>query len=260
MEPRAELQELVEIMARLRAPDGCPWDAQQTLDTLKTFLLEETYEVLEAIEDGDPQSHCEELGDLLFQIVFQCQLAREKGWFDIHQVIGAVASKIKRRHPHVFGQEKVENAEQVVANWERIKKAEKSQRTSVLDGLPRALPALLLAHRLSERAARVGFDWQNAEQVQEKIEEEMAELREAMATRDLKAIEHELGDLLFALSNLARHLKLAAEDCLRAACGRFVQRFQLLEKMAAERSIDLPSASLDTLEGLWQEAKKSLPE
>jgi MazG family protein len=260
MEPRAELQELVEIMARLRAPDGCPWDAQQTLDTLKTFLLEESYEVLEAIEKGDPQAHCEELGDLLFQIVFQCQLAREKGWFDIWQVIGAVAGKIKRRHPHVFGQEKVENAEQVVANWERIKKAEKSGRASALDGLPQALPALLFAHRLSERAARVGFDWQNAQQVQEKVEEEMAELREAMAARDLQAIEHELGDLLFALSNLARHLKLAAEDCLRSACRRFVRRFNLLEKMAAERAIHLPSASLDTLEGLWQEAKKSLPE
>ncbi len=261
MGEKRELRELVEIMTRLRAPDGCPWDREQSLDTLKTFLIEEAYEVLEAIEKADSQGHREELGDLLFQIVFQCQIASEQGRFDIFDVIAGIADKIRRRHPHVFGSERADTAEQVVATWERIKKVEKASgagRSSVLDGLPRSLPALLMAHRLSERAARVGFDWTRPEQVLDKFEEEIAELKQALQQGGKDTVECELGDVMFAAANLARHVGLSAEDALRRANRRFEQRFRLVEKMAAERGLDLSTAGIEALESLWQESKRLL--
>jgi len=258
---KRELEDLVRIMARLRAPDGCPWDREQDHHSLKSFLIEEAYEVLDAIESGDKRAHCEELGDVLFQIVFQCQVAEEKGQFDIHDVIDAIATKIVRRHPHVFGSESASTAEEVITKWERIKSEERSEKTpgearSALDGLPQALPALLAAHRLSERAARVGFDWQSPDQVQAKVEEEFDELRRAREASDADAIAWELGDLLFAISNLARHLGTCAEDLLRSANQRFADRFKLVEKYAAERGIDLERADIELLESLWQEAKQ----
>ncbi len=249
-------------MTRLRAPDGCPWDREQDLDSLRSFLIEESYEVLDAIERRDPKSLQEELGDVLFQIVFQCQVAAEKGWFDIDDVIDGIGRKITRRHPHVFGSEKADTPAEVVATWERVKKEEKSRanksQPSALDGLPRSLPALLAAQRLSERAARVGFDWRDASEVIPKVAEELEELRLALGSGERPEIEWELGDLLFALTNLCRHLDLGAEDLLRACNVRFDARFRLVEKLGRERGIDLAAADIETIESLWREAKKAL--
>jgi len=249
-------------MARLRSPDGCPWDRDQDLHSLRSFLIEEAYEVLEAIEQGDENALREELGDVLFQIVFQCQLASEQGWFDIDNVIDGIARKITRRHPHVFGKAKAETPAEVVATWERVKKEEKKQagksQPSALDGLPRSLPALLFAQRLSERAARVGFDWRDASEVMSKVTEELEELRQALDDGKRAEIEWELGDLFFALTNLARHLDLSAEDLVRACNMRFDARFRLVEKIGRERGIDLAAADIETLESLWGEAKETL--
>jgi len=260
---KAKLAQLVEIMSRLRAPDGCPWDRQQTFDTLKTYLVEEAYEVLEAIESGTPEQLLEELGDLLFQIVFQCQLAAEAGWFDIDDVVATISRKIIRRHPHVFASARADTPEQVVDVWERVKRQEKADagqaRQSVLDGLPAALPALLAAHRLSERASRSGFDWNGPEQVLHKVDEEMGELKSALDDDEGQARVHEeLGDVLFALANLARHLDGCAEDDLREANHRFRRRFMKVEHLAQQRQLRLCDLSVEQLERLWQEAKSSL--
>jgi len=252
------LEDLIQIMARLRSEPGCPWDREQTIDSLRSFLLEETYELLDAIERADRKAHCEELGDVLFQIVFQSRIADELGWFDIHDVINGIAEKLIRRHPHVFGSEKAETSAEVITTWDKVKKEEK-QSQSVLDGVPLSLPALLQAHRLSDRAARVGFDWKKPEQVFEKIHEELGELHEAFEQEDApEKTAWELGDLLFATTNLARHLGLCAEDLLREANRRFSDRFRLLESFAQERQVDIKSADLETLESLWQEAKSKL--
>jgi tetrapyrrole methylase family protein/MazG family protein len=245
-------------MRRLRSEQGCPWDREQTVESLRSFLLEEAYELLEAIERKDRRAHSEELGDVLLQIVFQSQIAAEEGWFDIHDVIHGIAEKLVRRHPHVFGSEKAETSAEVIDTWNRLKKKEK-QSGSVLDGVPRSLPALLQTHRLSDRAGRLGFDWKIPEQVFEKINEELGELREALDQKDTpEKIAWELGDLLFATANLARHLGLCAEDLLREANRRFSDRFRLLESLARQRQVDIKSADLQTLESLWQEAKSKL--
>ncbi len=263
MEARSNgLQRLVEIMERLRSPEGCPWDRKQTLESLKSYLIEEAYETLEAIEAGNPNQHKEELGDVLFQIVFQCQIRREQEKFDIYDVIDAITEKITRRHPHVFGDRKVRDADQVVQVWEEIKREEKNERAgdgSPLDGVPASLPALLAAEKLSERAARVGFDWSDAGQVMEKVREELDELVDAMEqpAEAEDSVEHELGDLLFAVVNLARHLGLSAEDCLRKANARFRDRFEKLRKVARAHGVEIENASLETLEALWQQAKRT---
>lgn len=245
-------------MARLRSERGCPWDREQTIESLRSFLLEESYELLDAIDLQDRQAHSEELGDVLFQIVFQSQIAAEEGWFDIHDVIHGIAEKLIRRHPHVFGSQKAETSAEVIDTWDKLKKEEKHV-ASALDGVPRSLPALLQAHRLSDRAARVGFDWKQPEQVFEKMREELGELEEALSQKDTpEKTAWELGDLLFATTNLARHLGLCAEDLLREANRRFSDRFRLLESLAKERQVDIKSADLDTLESLWQEAKSRL--
>jgi MazG family protein len=242
-------------MARLRSEQGCPWDREQTIESLRSFLLEEAYELLEAIEQKDRRAHSEELGDLLFQIVFQARIAQEAGWFDIHDVIQGIAEKLIRRHPHVFGSKKARTSAEVIASWDKLKKEEKHAE-SALDGVPGCLPALLQAHRLSDRAARVGFDWEEPSQVLEKMREEFGELQEALGQKDApEKTAWELGDLLFATVNLARHLGLCAEDLLREANRRFSVRFRLLETLAKERRVDIRSADLQTLESLWQEAK-----
>lgn len=261
---RYTFDDLVAIMARLRAPDGCPWDHEQTLDSLRPFLLEEVYELLGALDEGDPAAHREELGDVLLQIVFQSQIASEQGSFDAHDVVDTIARKLLRRHPHVFGEETAGTAGEVVAKWERVKAAEKPRSASpdgaapsVLDGLPRAMPALQAAGRLSVRAARTGFDWEGPRQVLDKIREELAELEQALAEEPASTARAawELGDLIFAGANLARHLGLDGEDLLRAANRRFEARFRLVEQKAAARGIDMRSATIDQLEALWQEAK-----
>ncbi len=254
-------------MAQLRAEDGCPWDREQTLASLQGFLVEETYEVLDAIEQGDPAAHCEELGDVLFQIVFQCQLAKEAGHFDLEDVVDRVARKIIRRHPHVFASESAGTSQEVIQAWERIKRDEKQEKSkpgqtrplNSLADVPRSLPALMAAHNLSERAARTGFDWENAEQVLTKVEEEYTELKEALENRqDRDGIAWELGDLIFSLSNLARHLNLRAEELVRQCNQRFRDRFGQVEQFAEERGVDMAHAGIKTLESLWQEAKNKL--
>lgn len=272
-----EFDELVQLMARLRAPDGCPWDRKQTHASLKPYLLEETYEVLETIDEGDVLNLKEELGDLLLQIVFHAQIGTETGTFTIQEVITLLADKLVRRHPHVFGQagEGTEplDAEQVYSRWEEIKRAERNQpgrEGSALDGVPKNLPALLRAYQVQGRASRVGFDWPHTsagfDQLCGKIDEEVMELRQAHADREDSTnrdgqaqrdarVEEELGDVLFSLVNLARSLKVNPEDALRKAVNRFTTRFQYIESQAAGSGRKFADMSLSEMDRLWEEAK-----
>ena len=245
-------------MSRLRGPGGCPWDREQTLATLRPYLLEETYEVLEAIDDGDPREHCEELGDLLLQIVFQAQLTKEAGRFAFEDVAEAISDKLVSRHPHVFGDSDVKDAEGVLKQWALLKRKEKEakgQGKSVLEGVPRELPALARAERLTEKASRIGFDWPDAAGPRAKIAEELAELDAAVASGDRAHIEHELGDLLFAVVNLARKLSLAPEEALRGAVGRFIDRFEHVERGLERAGVPHGGATLEQMDVLWDEAK-----
>jgi len=252
------LERLLGIMERLRGPGGCPWDREQTLASLRPYVLEETYEVLEAVDAGDPREHCEELGDLLLQIVFQAQLRREEGKFDFADVAEAISSKLVSRHPHVFGTSQVKDAEGVLRQWAALKREEKKKKgggASVLEGVPRELPALARADRLTEKASRIGFDWPDAAGARDKVAEEIRELDEAIAGGDRSEIEHELGDALFALANLARKLGVAPEEALRATLGRFVSRFEHVERELARRGVPHGGATLAEMDALWDEAK-----
>lgn len=254
------VERLLDIMARLRGPDGCPWDREQTMKSLRPYVLEETYEVLEAIESGDAREHCEELGDLLLQIVFQAQLAREAGQFDFADVAQAIADKLVSRHPHVFGDAQVKDAAGVLTQWVALKQKERAAKgrgTSVLEGVPREMPALARADRLTEKASRVGFDWPDAGGARAKVDEELRELDEAIATGDPKRMEEELGDLLFAVANLARKLSLPPEEALRNAIGRFVARFEYIEQGLARRGVERGGATLEEMDRLWNEAKRA---
>lgn len=260
----AALARLVEIMARLRAEGGCPWDREQDLRSLRPYLIEEAFEVLEemdrVIEGGPWAALCEELGDLLFQIVFHAQLASERGQFDMVDVATAIAEKIESRHPHVFADAKVHTTADVLANWARLKAEERRRKTgregSVLDGVPAAAPALLRAERLTEKASQVGFDWANIAGVRAKLAEELAELDRAIESHERQAIEHELGDVLFSLANLARFLRTPAEDALRGANDRFVRRFHRVEAALRAEGVPLSKATLEQMEGHWQSAKR----
>jgi MazG family protein len=252
------IERLLAIMARLRGPGGCPWDREQTLATLRPYLLEETYEVLEAIDAGDAREHCAELGDLLLQIVFQAQLAREAGQFAFEDVAEAISDKLVSRHPHVFGDADVKDAEGVLKQWAALKKKEnqaKGKGKSVLEGVPRELPALARAERLTEKASRIGFDWPDAGGARAKVTEELGELDRAMASGDRSEIEHELGDVLFAVANLARKLSLPPEEALRGAIGRFIQRFEHVERGLERARIPHGGATLAQMDALWDEAK-----
>ena len=263
MNEKDRFQALVDVMARLRAPDGCPWDREQNYETLKPYLIEEAYEVLEAIDAGAPDHHREELGDLLFQIVFQSRLAEEQGHFDIFDVVEGIRAKMVRRHPHVFGEKKADSPDEVVGNWEQGKREErrrKNAQASILDGIPAALPALLQASRLTEKASRVGFDWPSIEGVREKVEEELGELSAAMTTGDEAAIDHELGDLLFSIVNLARFLKINPEEALRRANGRFKARFQHIERSLQAEGRRPEEVDLAELDRRWEAAKAALEE
>jgi MazG family protein len=256
--PAEAIERLLAIMARLRGPDGCPWDREQTLSSLRPYVLEETYEVLEAIDAGDPREHCEELGDLLLQIVFQAQLAQEAGAFTFTDVAEAISSKLVSRHPHVFGTADVKDAEGVLRQWAALKRKEKEAKgggKSVLEGVPREMPALARAERLSEKASRVGFDWPDASGARAKVDEELGELDASIASGDRAAIEHELGDLLFAVANLARKLSLAPEEALRGAIGRFIQRFEHVERGLERAGVPHGQATLEHMDELWNEAK-----
>ena len=258
------VERLATIMKRLRAPGGCPWDREQDVKSLRPYLIEEAYEVLEEMDrvaEGGPWTPlAEELGDLLFQIVFHAQLASEQNEFDLTQVANAIADKLERRHPHVFGTGAgVQGSTQVLANWARLKAEERKQKNghvgSVLDGVPRDAPGLQRAERLTEKASRIGFDWPDVSGVKEKLKEELGELDEAMASKDKLAMEHELGDVLFSLVNLARHLGIAPEDAMRAANRRFTTRFQLVEKGLEAQGVPFGEASVDQMNALWDQAK-----
>ena len=262
----AQLERLVDIMARLRAEGGCPWDREQDLRSLRPYLVEETYEVLDEMDRvayGGPWAPlCEELGDLLFQIVFHSQLARELGEFGMEDVAKAISDKIERRHPHVFGEAKVAGAEQVLQNWAVLKAAERKAKHgregSVLDGVPTAAPSLQRAERLTEKASRIGFDWPDVRSVRAKLDEELAELDGAIRGGDRDALEHELGDVLLSLANLARFIKTAPEDALRMANHRFTGRFQYIEQQLQAAGIPFGQATLEQMEAHWQEAKRNL--
>jgi tetrapyrrole methylase family protein/MazG family protein/ATP diphosphatase len=256
------LPRLVAVMQRLLAPDGCPWDREQSFESLRRYVLEEACEVIDAIDGGDRKAIREELGDLLLQVVFQAELGRREGAFAIDDVVSGIVEKLVHRHPHVFGDMKAEDADEVLRNWEKLKAVEKKGR-GILGGVPRSLPALTRAQRVGEKVSRVGFDWENPEGSRAKVSEELAELDAAVATKDKKAIEEELGDVLFALVNLARHVDVDAEGALRRTIDKFSRRFSHVEKRVAEQhggwgepgengGKSLPLATLDSY---WEEAK-----
>jgi len=249
--------ELVRIMERLRGPGGCPWDREQTHQSLKPYVIEEAYEVAEAIEDGNLDELRAELGDLLLQIVFHAEMARAAGHFTIEDVVRGINEKMIRRHPHVFGDSEVKDAAEVLRNWARIKAEERQDRDdrSIVAGVPRAMPALLRAHRLSEKASRVGFDWDCASEVLEKAREEFSELEAAVQLGDRSEVEAELGDLLFALTTLGRHLDIQTEDALQGANDRFIRRFRYIEGRLAARNQELHDTSVQEMNTLWEEAK-----
>ncbi|MFO8072333.1 MAG: nucleoside triphosphate pyrophosphohydrolase [Polyangia bacterium] len=248
--------EFVRIVHRLRAPDGCPWDREQTPASLKPFIVEEAYEVIDAIDGGGPEDLREELGDLLLQIVLQAEIADEAGDFDIDSVARGISAKLVNRHPHVFGGERVDGSGEVLRNWEQIKRVEKKDR-GLFDGLPSFLPALLKASRMGEKAGRVGFDWTDAGEVRAKVDEELAELDGAVAAGDPEAVEHELGDLLFALAQWARHLGRNPEESLRAGCDRFARRFARMDGDLRRRGARMDRLDIEELEQAWQRAKRS---
>jgi MazG family protein len=260
-------ERLVALQARLRAPNGCPWDREQTHASLRTYLIEEAYEVLDAMESGDDAKFAEELGDLLLQVVFHSQIAREEGRFNITDVIREIHEKLIRRHPHVFGEKRAKNAAEVLRNWEQIKAEERSAkgitpqpgggpaRSSLLDGVPHSLPAVMEGFQLARRASRIGFDWENAEGVLEKLGEESSELRRALQDNSSKRIEEEVGDLLFAAVNLARFLHVDPEIALKKANGKFAARFREMERRARESGREIANVPRQEMETLWEQAK-----
>jgi len=250
---------LCAIMRALRAPNGCPWDKVQTPESIKKYLLEETYELLEAIDNNDPPNVMEEAGDLLFLLIFLVCMYEEKGLFTFSELLFQTGNKMIRRHPHVFGDEMANDAEQVISKWRNIKKEEdkeKGRKYSVLGHLPLSLPALQRAYRIGERASRIGFDWEEAKFVFDKLSEEEAELKEAIDSKDKKAIKHEMGDVLFAFANLSRLLDINPEEALSETVKRFETRFHFMEDMAQKKGIKLDKLDIDELEALWQQAKK----
>jgi MazG family protein len=262
------MERLLAIMARLRAPDGCAWDREQTPATLKPQMLEECYEVIEAIDSGSAGHLTEELGDLLLHIVFQARIAQEEGKFDFTDVANGIADKLLRRHPHVFGDQKTDDPAKIVSQWNELKKAEKPERASALDGVPRALPALMRADALQKKARHVGFDWPDARGSLEKVREEIAEVT-AEIESDLAIVQasetrlppgdksaEELGDLLFSIVNLTRHLKLDAEELLTAANDKFTRRFHAMEARLKADGKPLSACTLEELDAAWNAVKR----
>ena len=255
---RSNFERLVAVVNRLRGDDGCPWDRAQTHKSVKHYLIEEAFEVIEAVESGDDSALCEELGDVLLHVVFHARMADERGAFDIEDVSEGIVDKLISRHPHVFGDGEAATAGEVLAEWERIKLREKKKKSgrekSLLDGLPLSMPALLVAQRMQEKASRIGFDWPTGEEVWEKVREEFGELDEAISGGDEAAIEEEFGDFLFALTNMARFLEISSEMALRDAIGKFKRRFAHVEKRVREEGLESPELSV--LDVFWDEAKE----
>jgi tetrapyrrole methylase family protein / MazG family protein len=264
-------EKLAAVQARLRAPDGCPWDREQTHASLRTYLIEEAYEVLEALESGDDAKFAEEMGDLLLQIVFHSEIAKEEGRFTVSDVIREVHDKMVRRHPHVFGEKRAKDSAEVLKNWEQIKKEERAaagKKTpdapqeegkvgSLMDGVSRALPAALEGFQLTRRAARIGFDWDNVEGVFDKLGEEGGELRQAVSAKDARRTEEEMGDLLFAAVNLARFLHVDPEIALKKANAKFSSRFRRMEDLAAKSGRALGDVPRAQMEEFWESAKRA---
>ncbi len=262
MEKR-EFQDLVELVRRLRAPDGCPWDREQTLETLRPMIVEEAYEVVEAIEAGTPPKLAEELGDLLFQVVFASEIAESRGEFEIRDVVGAIHTKMVRRHPHVFEDVVIETADDVLKNWDDLKRKERAAAGTehpkgLLDSVSGHLPALLEAHSLTDRASRVGFDWQSLPPVIEKLREELGELEHEIAPEspDRERVEGEVGDLLFAAVNVARKLGVDPETALKRSNRKFRSRFAHVERGLEARGTTAKEATLEEMDALWDEAKE----
>ena len=248
-------QKLVDIMTRLRSEDGCAWDRVQTSETLKPYLIEETYELIEAIDEKDPVKIQEELGDLLLQIVFHAQIAKDQEEFQINDVIEGISSKMVSRHPHVFGDAEFETPEDVTKQWQDRKKEEGKFRESALQGVPKNLPSLLRAHRLQSRAAKVGFDWEKVEDVFGKLDEELKEFKIALEKKDKSEIEDELGDIFFVLVNISRFVGVNAEEALRKTITKFITRFRYIEMKAADEGRQLSEMPLEEMDALWDEAK-----
>ena len=254
-----EIEKLLEIMQKLRGKDGCPWDREQDHQSLRPYLLEEAYEVLEALDKQDMNNFCEELGDLLLQIVFHARIAEENGSFTFADVVRGINEKMIRRHPHVFGEIKVKDSDEVLTNWEEIKAWEKRNQAkdkSVLDEVPGSLPALMLAEKVQKKAAKTGFDWPNAKEAWSKVREELSEVEEAFRQQDRELLAEELGDLFFALVNITRLEKMTAEMLLHDAVGKFKRRFAYIEEQAEAKSADLAELTLEEMDKFWDEAKK----
>lgn len=256
MDRKAKFSELVELMAGLRAPGGCPWDREQTPRTIKHNILEEACEVIDAIDSGDPREIKEELGDLMLQVVFQAQMAAEAGDFSIGDVIGGIIAKLIRRHPHIFGDMRLETADEVLVNWERIKTEEKDG-FSHLGNVPKSLPALAMSRKLQKKAAKIGFDWPDSGGALDKLGEEVSELIEAKS-KSREEIEEEFGDILFTLVNIGNRLGVDAETSLRTTANKFRRRFELMEKLAKDKETPLEEMNLGEMDSLWNEAKNRL--
>lgn len=255
-----QTRRLLQIMERLRSDDGCPWDAEQTLNSLKSYLIEECGEVLEAIELEDYDELEDELGDLLLQVVFQCQICAEQGHFDFESVAGRIADKMVRRHPHVFSDVEAETTDDVRANWDEIKTQERRDKgkpapESILDGVPRHLPALMRARDLQKKASKVGFDWEEEEGILDKIEEELGEMHEALREGDDEELKEEIGDVMFAITNLARHRKIDPEDALNQCNLKFKKRFRSIEKALKRQGKTPEESTLTEMDALWEESK-----
>jgi tetrapyrrole methylase family protein/MazG family protein/ATP diphosphatase len=246
-------------MRRLLGPGGCPWDREQTFESLRAYVIEEAYEVVEAIDRGAPEAMCEELGDLLLQIVFQAELARSRGWFGPDDVVDRICTKLVRRHPHVFGELKVADSAEVLANWERLKASDRagSEERGILDGVPGSLPALLRAMRIGDKATHVGFDWPDSAGARAKVDEELRELDEAEAAGDREAVRREIGDLLFSIANLARKKGVDPEAALRETLDRFTRRMRTVEALLSGQGRQFAGLTPAELDALWEEAKQA---
>lgn len=251
------LEKLIKIMEELRGDNGCPWDKEQTRESLKPFLVEEAYELLEAFDEEDPEKIKEELGDLLFQIVFHCQIAKEMGQFDVNDVIEGIVRKMVGRHPHVFGDADLKTSKEVLTHWEEHKRQEGKMQEFMLEGVPETLPSLLRAHRLQDKASRVGFDWESVEDVFKKLDEELQELRDAIEKKAEKAIEDELGDILFVIVRISNFVGVNPEEALRKTISKFIHRFRHIEIKAMEYGKRLSDMTLQEMDALWKEAKNS---
>jgi len=243
-------------MELLRSPDGCPWDREQTHESLLPYLIEETYELVDAVKDSNDEALKEELGDLLLQVIFHSQIAKERGAFSIEEVIDSVAQKLVERHPHVFGKERAESPRDVNEIWEKVKKKEKKDRESLLDSVPSSMPALDRAYKLQKKAESVGFDWNSFEEIIQKVKEELSEIEEALKSGKREKVEEEVGDFLFMAVNLARFLGVHPEVALRRANKKFEERFRHIERRAREMGRELKEMELEEMEKLWQEAKR----